>query len=181
MRVNSLFNVPGSRKPRKRIGRGNGSGTGRTGGRGEKGQKSRSGVSIKTEGGQMPLIKRLPKRGFNSSKSIRYTPISMADIEFLIIEKRIDTSVVFNKTSLVNIGYIKSENYIELIGMLSGETNVDLFNEKDSDSMQPLLFYLMDISLDEIFSYNKNARNQNDCVSISFYCCHMYRCLLCFF
>lgn len=109
MRVNSLFNVSGSRKPRKRIGRGNGSGTGRTGGRGEKGQKSRSGVSIKTEGGQMPLIKRLPKRGFNSSKSIRYTPISMADIEFLIIEKRIDTSVVFNKTSLVNIGYIKSE------------------------------------------------------------------------
>jgi large subunit ribosomal protein L15 len=109
MRVNTLFNVPGSRKPRKRIGRGNGSGTGRTGGRGEKGQKSRSGVSIKTEGGQMPLIKRLPKRGFNSSKSIRYTPISMADIEFLIIEKRIDTSVVFNKTSLVNIGYIKSE------------------------------------------------------------------------
>lgn len=109
MRVNSLFNVPGSRKPRKRIGRGNGSGTGRTGGRGEKGQKSRSGVAIKTEGGQMPLIKRLPKRGFNSSKSIRYTPISMADIEFLIIEKRIDTSVVFNKTSLVNIGYIKSE------------------------------------------------------------------------
>lgn len=109
MRVNSLFNVPGSRKPRKRIGRGNGSGTGRTGGRGEKGQKSRSGVSIKTEGGQMPLIKRLPKRGFNSSKSIRYTPISMADIEFLIIEKRIDTSVVFNKTLLVNIGYIKSE------------------------------------------------------------------------
>jgi len=109
MRVNSLFNVPGSRKPRKRIGRGNGSGTGRTGGRGEKGQKSRSGVSIKTEGGQMPLIKRLPKRGFNSSKSIRYTPVSMADIEFLIIEKRIDTSVVFNKTSLVNIGYIKSE------------------------------------------------------------------------
>ena len=109
MRVNSLFNVPGSRKPRKRIGRGNGSGTGRTGGRGEKGQKSRSGVSIKTEGGQMPLIKRLPKRGFNSSKSIRYTPISMADIEFLIIEKRIDSSALINKASLVDIGYIKSE------------------------------------------------------------------------
>lgn len=109
MRVNSLFNVPGSRKPRKRICRGNGSGTGRTGGRGEKGQKSRSGVSIKTEGGQMPLIKRLPKRGFNSSKSVKYTSISMADIEFLIVEKRIDTSAVLNKASLVNIGYIKSE------------------------------------------------------------------------
>lgn len=109
MRVNSLFNLPGSRKPRKRIGRGNGSGTGRTGGRGEKGQKSRSGVAIKTEGGQMPIIKRLPKRGFNSSKSISYTPISMADIEFLIIEKRIDSSVLINKASLVDIGYIKSE------------------------------------------------------------------------
>jgi large subunit ribosomal protein L15 len=109
MRVNSLFNVPGSRKPRKRIGRGNGSGTGRTGGRGEKGQKSRSGVAIKTEGGQMPIIKRLPKRGFNSSKSISYTPISMADIEFLIIEKRIDSSVLINKASLVDIGYIKSK------------------------------------------------------------------------
>ena len=109
MRVNSLFNVPGSRKPRKRICRGNGSGTGRTGGRGEKGQKSRSGVAIKTEGGQMPIIKRLPKRGFNSSKSISYTPISMADIEFLIIEKRIDSSVLINKASLVDIGYIKSE------------------------------------------------------------------------
>lgn len=109
MRVNSLFNVPGSRKPRKRIGRGNGSGTGRTGGRGEKGQKSRSGVAIKTEGGQMPIIKRLPKRGFNSSKSISYTPISMADIEFLIIEKRIDSSALINKASLVDIGYIKSE------------------------------------------------------------------------
>ena len=109
MRVNSLFNVPGSRKPRKRIGRGNGSGTGRTGGRGEKGQKSRSGVAIKTEGGQMPIIKRLPKRGFNSSKSINYTPISMADIEFLIIEKRIDSSALINKASLIDIGYIKSE------------------------------------------------------------------------
>ena len=109
MRVNSLFNVPGSRKPKKRIGRGNGSGTGRTGGRGEKGQKSRSGVAIKTEGGQMPIIKRLPKRGFNSSKSISYTPISMADIEFLIIEKRIDSSSLINKALLVDIGYIKSE------------------------------------------------------------------------
>lgn len=109
MRVNSLFNVPGSRKPRKRIGRGNGSGTGRTGGRGEKGQKSRSGVAIKTEGGQMPIIKRLPKRGFNSSKSINYTPISMTDIEFLIIEKRIDSSALINKALLVDIGYIKSE------------------------------------------------------------------------
>ena len=142
MRVNSLFNVPGSRKPRKRIGRGNGSGTGRTGGRGEKGQKSRSGVAIKTEGGQMPIIKRLPKRGFNSSKSISYTPISMADIEFLIIEKRIDSSVLINKASLVDIGYIKSEK--TPVKLLAG---VDKMNFK------------ITVQLD---AYSKTARELNE-------------------
>ena len=109
MKINSLFNIPGSRKPRKRICRGNGSGTGRTGGRGEKGQKSRSGVAIKTEGGQMPLIKRLPKRGFNSSKSISYTAISVIDIEVLLLEKRIKANEVLDKNQLVNIGYIKNK------------------------------------------------------------------------
>lgn len=109
MNVNSLFNVPGSRKPRKRICRGNGSGTGRTGGRGEKGQKSRSGVAIKKSGEQTPLIKKLPKRGFNCSKAVRYTPISLADIEVLIEEKRVDSSAVLNKAELVKAGYIKSE------------------------------------------------------------------------
>jgi len=109
MKINSLFNIPGSRKPRKRICRGNGSGTGRTGGRGEKGQKSRSGVAIKTEGGQMPIIKRLPKRGFNSSKSISYTAISVADIEVLLLEKRIKANEVLDKNKLVNIGYIKNK------------------------------------------------------------------------
>ncbi len=109
MKINSLFNIPGSRKPRKRICRGNGSGTGRTGGRGEKGQKSRSGVAIKTEGGQMPLIKRLPKRGFNSSKSISYTAISVIDIEVLLLKKRIKANEVLDKNQLVNIGYIKNK------------------------------------------------------------------------
>lgn len=119
MKVNSLFNVPGSRKPRKRICRGNGSGTGRTGGRGEKGQKSRSGVAIKSGGEQTSLIKRLPKRGFNCSKAISYTPISVADIEVLIAEKRIDAKVVLNKAELVKVGYIKSEKTpVKLLGGL---------------------------------------------------------------
>ena len=65
----------------------------------------------------MPLIKRLPKRGFNSSKSVDYTPISVADIEVLIVEKRIDASVVLNKAGLVNVGYIKSEKTpVKLLG-----------------------------------------------------------------
>jgi len=119
MKVNSLFNVPGSRKPRKRICRGNGSGTGRTGGRGEKGQKSRSGVAIKSGGEQTSLIKRLPKRGFNCSKGINYTPISLADIEVLIAEKRVDSNSVLNKEQLVKAGYIKSEKTpVKLLGGL---------------------------------------------------------------
>mgnify|MGYP001825338456 FL=1 len=66
MKLNELHDNPGATKSRKRIGRGPGSGTGKTGGRGSKGQKSRSGVAIKGyEGGQMPLYQRLPKRGVN--------------------------------------------------------------------------------------------------------------------
>ena len=119
MKLNTLFNIPGSKKPRKRVGRGNGSGTGRTCGKGEKGQKSRSGVAIKTEGGQMPLIKRLPKRGFNCSKSTQYTPISLADIEALISMKRIDSASNINKDLLVSIGYIKSTMVpVKLLGGL---------------------------------------------------------------
>ena len=117
MKLNTLFNVPGSKKPRKRVGRGIGSGTGKTCGRGVKGQKSRSGVAIKTEGGQMPLIKRLPKRGFNCSKSVNYTAIGVADIEVLIAMKRIDATKNINKDTLVSIGYIKSTKIpVKLLG-----------------------------------------------------------------
>jgi len=117
MKLNTLFNVPGSKKPRKRVGRGIASGTGKTCGRGVKGQKSRSGVAIKTEGGQMPLIKRLPKRGFSCSKAVNYTAISIADIEALIEMKRIDAKASINKEILVAIGYIKSQKVpVKLLG-----------------------------------------------------------------
>lgn len=117
MRINTLFNIPGSRKPRKRVGRGTGSGMGKTCGRGEKGQKSRSGVAIKTEGGQMPLIKRLPKRGFNCDKSIKYTLLHLADIEALIADKRIDSGATIDKSALVKIGFIKNEKTpVKLLG-----------------------------------------------------------------
>ena len=77
MRLNELSDNPGSRKSRTRIGRGIGSGKGKTAGRGHKGQKSRSGVAIKSfEGGQMPLYRRLPKRGFN--------PISKESVAVLV-------------------------------------------------------------------------------------------------
>ena len=134
MKLNTLFNVPGSKKPRKRVGRGIGSGTGKTCGRGVKGQKSRSGVSIKTEGGQMPLIKRLPKRGFNCSKSVDYTPISIVDIESLIKMKRINVSDSINKKILFGIGYIKSVKVpVKLLGGIE-KTNYILTIELDACS-----------------------------------------------
>jgi len=120
MKLNTLFNVPGSKKPRKRVGRGIASGTGKTCGRGVKGQKSRSGVAIKTEGGQNPLIKRLPKRGFSCSKAVDYTAISVSDIEVLITMDRIDSKANINKELLVNIGYIKSTKVpVKLLGGLN--------------------------------------------------------------
>jgi len=118
MKLNTLFNFSGSKKRRKRIGRGIGSGSGKTCGRGVKGQKSRSGVTIKTEGGQMPLIKRLPKRGgVNSLKSVNYTIISIADIEVLIGMKRIDATKSIDKDTLMLIGYIKNNKVpVKLLG-----------------------------------------------------------------
>ena len=86
MNLHELSPAPGSRKDRKRVGRGPGSGLGKTAGRGEKGQKSRSGYSGRPgfEGGQMPLIRRLPKRGFNNEFRTEYTVINlrrMAELE----------------------------------------------------------------------------------------------------
>lgn len=134
MKLNTLFNLPGSKKPRKRVGRGTGSGIGKTCGRGVKGQKSRSGVAIKTEGGQMPLIKRLPKRGFSCSKSVNYTTISLADIEALIEMKRIDDKNSINKELLVSIGYIKNQKIpVKLLGGLE-KTNHKLIVELDACS-----------------------------------------------
>lgn len=109
-KLNTLSNSPGSKKNRKRVGRGIASGSGKTCGRGVKGQKSRSGVSIKTEGGQMPLIKRLPKRGFSCSKSINYKVISLYNIEHMMTKKIINSDQLINKELLVKIGYIKNSN-----------------------------------------------------------------------
>jgi large subunit ribosomal protein L15 len=83
MQQNELFPAPGSRKNRKRVGRGNGSGHGTFAGRGLKGQKSRSGVQIQRgfEGGQLPIIKRLPrKRGFHNPYRVAYSPVNVGSL-----------------------------------------------------------------------------------------------------
>ena len=87
MKLHELRDNPGASKKRKRIGRGPGSGTGSTGGRGMKGQNSRSGVALKGkgfEGGQMPLHRRLPKRGFNNIFAKSYAMVNLGNIQSFI-------------------------------------------------------------------------------------------------
>ena len=83
MDLSSLKNTPGARKTRKRVGRGRASGMGKTSGRGHKGQYARTGRKSKLgfEGGQMPLIRRLPKRGFKNPNRVVYCPINVCDLE----------------------------------------------------------------------------------------------------
>ena len=91
MKLNDLRDNPGARKDRVRVGRGIGSGLGKTGGRGQKGQKSRSGVSIKGfEGGQMPLHMRLPKRGFNNIFAKDFAEVNLGAIQKLVDAKKLD-------------------------------------------------------------------------------------------
>lgn len=88
MQLNEIKDNDGARKSRMRVGRGIGSGKGKTCGRGYKGQTSRSGVAIKGfEGGQMPIHRRLPKRGFSNHMRIEFEPVTFRDIEVLVANK----------------------------------------------------------------------------------------------
>lgn len=107
MKLNELADNPGATKKRKRVGRGIGSGLGKTAGRGVKGQKSRSGVAIKGfEGGQMPLYRRLPKRGFNNPFSKDYNEISLARLAEVIEAGRIDAGKPITVETLVEAGIV---------------------------------------------------------------------------
>ena len=108
MRLNDISDNPGATKKRVRVGRGPGSGKGKTGGRGIKGQKSRSGVSIKAfEGGQMPLYQRLPKRGFNSRNSKKLLDqVNLGSIQKLIDAKKIVENEPIDIAVLHNVGLI---------------------------------------------------------------------------
>ena len=108
MRLNELNDNPGATKPRKRVGRGIGSGKGKTAGRGVKGQKSRSGVAIKGfEGGQMPIHRRLPKRGFNNIFSKEYNELNLDTIQKAIDSGKLDKSKTVTTKVLLEAGVIK--------------------------------------------------------------------------
>ena len=108
MRLNELHDNPGAAKKRKRVGRGVGSGMGKTGGRGIKGQKSRSGVAIKGfEGGQMPIYQRLPKRGFNNINSKTHAVVNLGLIQKFVDAGKIDAKAAITEESLVASGLVR--------------------------------------------------------------------------
>ncbi|MHA3914814.1 50S ribosomal protein L15 [Halovulum sp. GXIMD14793] len=108
MKLNELRDNPGATKRAKRIGRGPGSGKGKTGGRGIKGQKSRSGVAINGyEGGQMPLYQRLPKRGFNNPNAKRYAVINLGILQKFIDAGKLDTGKPITDAELIASGLVR--------------------------------------------------------------------------
>jgi large subunit ribosomal protein L15 len=135
MKLNTIKDNKGANQERKRIGRGIGSGTGKTSGKGHKGQKARSGVAIKGfEGGQMPIHRRLPKRGFNNINRVPNVELNIEKIEKLIDTKVIDPKKVINHKSLMEIGLVKSENSkLKLLG--KGEIKNKINIEVTSSSL----------------------------------------------
>ncbi|MEM8869857.1 MAG: 50S ribosomal protein L15 [Pseudomonadota bacterium] len=108
MKLNELRDNPGATKKAKRIGRGPGSGKGKTGGRGIKGQKSRSGVAINAyEGGQMPLYMRLPKRGFNKPNARKFAVINLNVLQKFVDAGKIDAKIPVTEDLLVECGLVR--------------------------------------------------------------------------
>jgi large subunit ribosomal protein L15 len=108
MKLNEISDREGATHSRKRVGRGIGSGSGKTGGRGVKGQKSRSGVAINGfEGGQMPLYRRLPKRGFTNIFAKEYNEVSLGRIQAAIDAKKLDAKGTIDGQALLKAGVIR--------------------------------------------------------------------------
>ena len=108
MKLHELHDNPGATKTKKRIGRGPGSGKGKMGGRGIKGQKSRSGVAIGGyEGGQMPLYQRLPKRGFTKPNRKKFAVVNLGLVQKFIDEKKLDAKTAITEDVLVASGLVR--------------------------------------------------------------------------
>jgi len=118
MKLNELRDNPGATKERMRIGRGIGSGKGKTGGRGVKGQKSRSGVSINGfEGGQMPIYRRLPKRGFNNRFRKDYVTVNLDRIQAAVDAGKLDAAQPVTAATLVEAGVLRrAKDGVRLLG-----------------------------------------------------------------
>src|SRR5579872_5360005 len=136
MKLTDIADNSGSRKKRMRVGRGIGSGKGKTSGRGGKGQTARSGVRIKGfEGGQMPLHRRLPKRGFNNIFALEFVEINLDRIQQAIDAKIIDAKDTINAENLVKTGVLRRpKDGVRLLGRgeLKAKVNIEVHGASKS-------------------------------------------------
>jgi large subunit ribosomal protein L15 len=136
MRLSDLADNPGARKKRMRVGRGIGSGKGKTAGRGGKGQTARSGVRIKGfEGGQMPLHRRLPKRGFNNIFRLEFVELNLDRLQQAIDSKLIDAGSTINAETLVKSGVIRrAKDGVRLLGRgeIKAKLNIEVHGASKS-------------------------------------------------
>ncbi len=125
LKLNNLAPAPGARKSRKRVGRGPGSGLGKTSGKGHKGARARSGYSMAPgfEGGQMPLHRRLPKRGFNNIFKTVFDIVGLSELE-----NSFEAGAVVNKAALVEAGIIKGDKPVKILanGRINKSVTVDV-------------------------------------------------------
>src|SRR2546421_4228463 len=129
MKLHQLADRPGARKNRSRLGRGIGSGTGKTGGRGGKGQTARSGVRIKGfEGGQMPLHRRLPKRGFkNTAFALKLNEVNLDKVQAAIDAGKLDAAAPVDSAALVKAGVLRrAPGGVRLLGSRESQAKVAL-------------------------------------------------------
>ena len=136
MKLSDIADNAGARKKRMRVGRGIGSGKGKTSGRGGKGQTARSGVRIKGfEGGQMPLHRRLPKRGFNNAFRVEYAEINLDRIQQAIDANAIDAGSAINAESLVKAGVLRrAKAGVRLLGRgeIKAKINIEVHGASKS-------------------------------------------------
>jgi large subunit ribosomal protein L15 len=136
MKLSEIADNAGARKKRMRVGRGIGSGKGKTSGRGGKGQTARSGVRIKGfEGGQMPLHRRLPKRGFNNVFRLEYAEVNLDRLQQAIDAKKLDIGGVINAETLVKAGLFKQPKAgVRLLGRgeIRDKVNVEVHGASKS-------------------------------------------------
>jgi len=128
VKLNDLRDNPGATKERIRVGRGIGSGKGKTGGRGVKGQKSRTGVAIKAfEGGQMPLYRRLPKRGFHKLFAKDLNEVNLARLQQAVDAGKLDASKPVTEAALIEAGVLsKKRDGVKVLGCGELTTKLDL-------------------------------------------------------
>ncbi len=136
MKLNQLRDNPGARKTRILVGRGIGSGKGKTAGRGVKGQKARTGVAIKGfEGGQSPLVRRMPKRGFTNRNKLKYAEINLSDLQTAFDHKKLNATKTIDIAALIEVGILhKAEHGLKVLGTGTIKTKATIIATKASKS-----------------------------------------------